>query len=445
VRYGGEPLRAIVRFAGLLVALILLVPQTASGATFSVEVAVPMPPEFISAFGIDLAVASGEVRIMWSGQLQSSFGFDWAYAVSHTGGANFTAFRSPFPNAMSFFGENRVLAFPDRTFGYLWNEQGGTLRIVVERPGGSFAGPFAPLSGTPIGSDFDALAVGSDLFITWSDTSNGMGELRIGRFSGPYFQLTSWQTIDNDPAPVKVEPRIATSVNETLVVWRRSNPNGSSIMFSHGRLGDPWPSPVSPSGGGGPSEFHPHLAVHANGTALVAFDDFSGTGFSVTGAFGVPPYASFSRFNLGAAVGGLLPTDVDLATDDQGRLLVSWLDGDPQTQTGGFRVMYADSDDWATFSLPLRLDRDPTVASKDGPLLRSRDGRVFVAWGDRRTGIGTPQPYLASGHAHPAKPPDLAPLFIILGFIAAVAVFAIAFILVRRRRVTQQDIRQAAP
>jgi len=36
-------------------------------------------------------------------------------------------------------------------------------------------------------------------------------------------------------------------------------------------------------------------------------------------------------------------------------------------------------------------------------------------------------------------------LFIILGFIAAVAVFAIAFILVRRRRVTQQDIRQAAP
>ena len=40
-------------FAVLLVALILLVPQTARAVTFHADVAVPMPPDFISASGIE--------------------------------------------------------------------------------------------------------------------------------------------------------------------------------------------------------------------------------------------------------------------------------------------------------------------------------------------------------------------------------------------------------
>ena len=433
---GGKRFQTIVRIAGLLVALILLAPQTARAVTFHADVAVPMPPDFINASGIDLAASSDEVRIMWSGQLVGLNGFDWAYAVSHTAGTNFEAFRSPFSTQTSAFVENRVVALSDGTFAYMWNEQGGTLQIAVERQDGTFAGAFSPLSGTSIESDFDAIALGTDLLIIWSDTSAGIGELRIGQFTGPDFRLASWQTIDDDPATVKVEPRIAHFDNETFAAWRRSDVNGSSIMFSHGRLLDPWPSPLSASGGAGPNLFHPDLAVHGNGTVLVAFEDFSGTGFPVNGAFVVPPYTSSFRFNLGAAIGGLLPTDLALATDETDRLLVSWLDGDPQTQTGAFQVMYADSEDWTVFSQRQRIDSGTTQVSKDAPVLIAEKGRVFVVWGDRR-GSGDTIPYIASTLTQPPsppRPPNLAPLFAALGFIVAAAVVATAWVVVGRRR-----------
>ncbi len=427
MRRGGVLLPFLLAFALLAVAAGA---PLASATAFRPEVAVLLPSGLISAFGIDVAAAGREVRVVYSGQLGSLGGFNWAISFSHDGGASFpgASFQSSadLPAPVS----PKVVALSTGEFAYLWVDANGFLQIELEQPDGGWRGPEVLLAGTPVSPDFDAQPLGPDLVVAWSERPPGPGILQVGLLSGSTFHFASRQTIDPDAATAKLAPRIRVHGDEIFAVWLRAAADWRPF-FSHGGFASAWPAPVPVTAGPAAVGGGPDLAVRADGTALIAFAGQSGTAFPLTGGWSVPPYGAVELFDLGSRVGALLPSGPAVDVDAAGRLLLAWLDGDPATRVGGFRVMSAESEDGSNFTAPVRLDGDPAQFGKDGPRLKVQGTAVLVAWGDRRDGQGTPKPYLVAG-ATTTGPP--AALLLALGLEVALVVIAVLVVLRRRRR-----------
>jgi len=418
-------MRRILGTVPILFILASLVPSGIVEATsFEPDVGIPLPVGTMSAFDFDIAVAGPEARISWYDQLASG-SFQAAYASIATNGTPPRSDVLPFVDAISSALRVRVAALPLGRFAFAWQDAAGTIWTAIQEDTG-WRGPMPTFTSLPDPEGgFDLAAWGDWLYVAWVEANGFNGTLVVSRVSPVDLYSKAESRVDDHLTARKFEPSLTARGSEAYVAWRRGTPTESAVFAAHGPVNGTWPSPTSVTRDlTEPYEFRPRALLLPNGTFGVMWQDWApirdGTGGPETFvALATSPSGSFEApLDLGAAVGAAFFDDPAVAVDDSGGLRVVWLDGDPATQTGRFRVMYAESDAaWAAFSPPRKLNSDSSTLGREAPVIGfGAAGRVFVAWGDRRDG-GLSRPYLAisSGPAGPPGTPPWLPLALTLG------------------------------
>ncbi len=376
-------------------ASLLAMPAEAQGPALEPDARLPLPQDFIGAFGIRAAVSCQDLRVAWGGQLSSLSGFDWAYARARVSAPDVTAYRSPFETLYMELPEIHVAA-PGDAFLYAGYDPQAGIWLAAEERDGSWRGPTVVLPN-PVATPFTLASDGTGAFLAWRDISVPNGTLYVGQIDATGTTVASRSVVDADPVHGKWDVQLAARNGEVDVAWTRWNSTGGSAFYAHVVPGvPPTPLPITHDTAT-PQERNPSFAVFPNGTVLSTVENHRGSGPFLLGSYLLAPYTNFGpTFNVTARIGGGLPSFLDLLADPTGILHATWLDGDSAMRIAEYKVMYASSEDGgATFSAPDRIDSDPTMFGKDsGAFALGTNGDLFILWGDRRDGTGTPKPYL---------------------------------------------------
>lgn len=369
------------------VSLVLAPRASASPAAFGVPVHLPAPPDFITSGAPVGAPYCAGPQLAYGGQQAQGLGFGWVPVTPSPAWPSYVAAPSP-PGALGLV-DSPVLrvAAVGNGFVYAWQGTTGYLTFAFRSADGTW-GPVVPATPQAIGQSFDLATAGSSLFLGWVDSSPPNGTLRVAQVSATNWTLSSATIVDADASHGKDDVALAAAGSALDVVWRRSNVNGSEAYFARVTLGGPAPTPVQVTPGlGAIHQFVPVVVALPNGTALVAMTDYDGSTVPrLPAAYIASPYTAFGpAIDLGGRLGGHLADAPQFLVDSSGTLHLAWLSASLDSNgsyAADTNVMYAASEDGgATFSAALRVDRDPSVLSKNlAPLIEGTDGDLFIPW-----------------------------------------------------------------
>lgn len=258
----------------------------------------------------------------------------------------------------------------------------------------------ADLPGTHASAEAQIAASGDSVYICWTDTRNGLGDIYFNHsLDGGATWLNSDIRLDTDPAGSanSPSPQIAISGNSLYVVWIDLRDGRADIYFNRSLdSGTTWlPSDIRLDTDLPGTSWSGAVKVAASGGSVYVTWQDSRNGGSL------PDDIYFNRSLDGGAT--WLATDLRLNTDQPGvafaanpqiatsgeSVYVTWIDARDDAPLGTADIYFNRSlDSGATWiSSDTRLNTDlPGVAGVSGAQIAVSGDCVYVTWDDGRNG-----------------------------------------------------------
>lgn len=245
--------------------------------------------------------------------------------------------------------------------GTTWDNQPHT-RNLSNSPGEAF-GPSVAV--TKFGK--------ARVYVTYGDNSSGVTQSYIIRSKK---KAKFRQPLDLTPSGAAFSPRIALDSGEGLnIVWGDASTPGGRVVFVRSTdLGATYTEPLDVSRSSG-FAVEPEIAVDPGDAINVVWEDTAPGASQIMFSRSTDAGLSFSD-PLQVSTGTGPATEATIATDDQGRISVAWVD----ESSGNANAYYSRSTDHgATFSAPINVSGFPS-GDIHKPTIATFHNTVYIAF-----------------------------------------------------------------
>jgi hypothetical protein len=210
--------------------------------------------------------------------------------------------------------------------------------------------------------------------VVWINDAPGNNDIFFSRSTDGGTTFSAPLNLSNDPAD-SLSPQLAVDGSGNInVVWESDNIT-FGVLFSHSTDGGATFSPPLDLATNTAGSFGAQLALAADGSINVAWEDDSNTGSTISYSRSSDNGATFSApKNLSGTLGNSFESQI--AVDAGGNIDVLFADSTP----GNFDIFFSRSTDHgATFSSPKNLSHSPTN-SLHAHLAVDATGGIYAAW-----------------------------------------------------------------